>query len=140
MPAEPENQPSPSDITVCIVDPDEELARRTGAMLEPLGVRPLVFSTGAALLAGAPPCPACVICELRLPDMTAVELMQELRERQVAAPVIVLAGDGDVATAVTVMRAGALDFVEKPQADRLLVWHVRRLLESFESASRPGPD
>lgn len=98
-------------------------------MLSALGVDLREFASAAAFLAAVPLDLACVVSETRLPDMTGVELIQSLRARGVVAPVILLAAESDVATAVAAMRAGALDFIEKPHVDRLLAWHVRRLID-----------
>jgi two-component system response regulator FixJ len=134
-----ENEPLTAAL-VCIVDPDAALAQRLSELLAAAGAQVRVFGSGAALLAEAAIRPACVISELRLPDMTGIELIGALRARQVQAPVILLAGDGDVAAAVAAMRAGALDFIEKPHVDRLLAWHVRRLLENDEPGAGPARD
>lgn len=114
---------------MCVIDPDAGLRQRVGSMLSALGVDLREFPSAATFLAALPLDPACVVSETRLPDMTGVELIQSLRARGVGAPVILLAAESDVATAVAAMRAGALDFIEKPHVDRLLAWHVRRLID-----------
>ena len=129
--------PRPAPL-VCIVDPDAVLARRLAELLQGAGAEVRVFGSGAALLAAAAPAPACIISEMRLPDTTGIELIGALRAREISSPVILLADDGEVATAVAAMRAGALDFIEKPHVDRLLVWHIRRLLDNDEPGD--GPD
>ena len=129
MPADTENnKTSPSPI-VCIVDPDEALTRRLAELLEALGTEVRTYSAGRALLDEAAAGTVCVISEARLPDMSGVQLIEALRERLPDVPVILLATDGDVAAAVAAMRAGALDFIEKPHVDRLLAWRIRHLLE-----------
>jgi two-component system response regulator FixJ len=117
---------------VCIVDPDEALTLRLADLLAALGAEVRTYSTGTAMLADARPAPACVIAEARLPDMTGMELITALRGRGLHMPVILQAAEADVATAVAGMRAGALDFIEKPQGERLIAWHVRRLIDGNE--------
>ncbi len=98
-------------------------------MLSALGVDLRAFPSAAEFLAALPLDLACVVSEALLPDMTGIELIRSLRAQGVDAPVILLAAESDVATAVAAMRAGALDFIEKPHVDRLLAWHVRRLID-----------
>jgi two-component system response regulator FixJ len=113
-----------------VVDPDAALVDRLNALFTAMGARVRGYATGRALLDDiGTDSPACVICEMRLPDMTGVELIEQLRQRRPGVPLIMMSLDGDVSTAVAAMRAGALDFIEKPQVDQLLAWHVHRLLD-----------
>jgi two-component system response regulator FixJ len=113
-----------------VVDPDAALVDRLNAMFTAMGAHVRGYATGGALLDDiGTDVPACVICEMRLPDMTGLELLEQLRQRHLRVPFIMMSRDGDVTTAVAAMRAGALDFVEKPQVDQLLAWHVHRLLD-----------
>lgn len=125
---------------VCVLDPDESLAGHVRDVLAPLGVAVHLYRTGAAFLEEAVGDPLCVVSEMRLPDMSGVELIEALRERGGRTPVILLATESDISTAVAGMRAGALDFIEKPHIDRLLAWHVRRLLEHHDSSGLDGAD
>jgi two-component system response regulator FixJ len=138
MPAEPEENSDHAASTVYIVDPDEALTRRLSDLLSAIGAQVRVFPSAAAALAAATSAPACVVSEVRLPDMSGIELIDALRNRGVHSPVILLATDSDVATAVKAMRAGALDFIEKPHVERLLAWHVGRLLEPATPGGRRG--
>ena len=70
----------------------------------------------------------CLITELHLPDMSGIELLEELRNRGVDMPTIVLASASDVPTAVRTMRAGAVDFIDKPIIDQHLLKRVRQVL------------
>jgi len=130
MPAENDDNKTPALPIVCIVDPDEALTRRIADLLEGLGTHVRTYASGHALLDDLAPRTLCVISEASLPDMSGVELIGALREHLPGTPVILLATDGDVAEAVAAMRAGALDFIEKPHVDRLLAWRVRHLMEN----------
>lgn len=122
--------PAASSSTVCVIDTDAALIERLSGLFAALGATVRGYGSGRAFLDDiGTDTPLCVICELKLPDMAGIEVMTLLRARDITSPVILLAEGSDVATAVTAMRAGALDFVEKPQVDRLLAWHVHRLLE-----------
>ena len=135
MPAETENNKTSAGPAVCIADPDEALTRRLADLLETLGTEVHAYPSGQALLSDLRPGTICVIAEASLPDMTGIELIGSLKTRLPGVPVIVLAADGDVAAAVAAMRAGALDFIEKPHVDRLLAWRIRHLLENDVPAS-----
>lgn len=135
MPAPPLEKLAASSSVVCVVDTDEALLQRLVDLLAPLGADVQTYRSGAALLEQAVPEPLCVIAEMRLPDMTGIQFIESLRARGSTSPVILLAAESNVATAVSGMRAGALDFIEKPHVERLLAWHVRRLLESREPST-----
>jgi two-component system response regulator FixJ len=115
---------------VCIVDPDLAVQRSITSLLTALGARVECCATARELLARLPSdIPVCVIAEARLPDLTGLALLQELRARGLKIPVILLSSDADVTSAVGAMRAGALDFIEKPYIDRALVAQVGPILE-----------
>ena len=63
----------------------------------------------------------CLVTDLRMPDMSGVELLRSLKRRNSDIPAIVITGHGDVPMAVEAMKAGALDFIEKPFEDELLI-------------------
>ena len=71
---------------------------------------------------------ACIVTELQLPGLGGLELQEELKNRGVDVPMIVLASRGDVATAVRALRGGALDYMEKPFVDRVLTDRIREAL------------
>ena len=125
---------SPTTITrtpagsVSVVDHDEANARHITGLLVKLGVEVQVYPTAASFLSRPPPDQDCVICEMQLPDMSGIDLIRTLRARGSLTPVILLATGGDVPAAVDSMRSGALDFLEKAGADRLLSRHVSRLI------------
>jgi two-component system response regulator FixJ len=129
MSADQDNNNAREPTGVSIVDPDLPLARRLAELLGGVGADVSVFPDAETFLAAPPGALACVISALQLPGINGIELIGELRGRGIRAPVILLAGDGNVETAVSAIRAGALDFIEKPHVDRLLAWHVARLLE-----------
>ena len=115
---------------VYLVDPDPSVQRSVKKLLGALGAVTETFHSARELLSALPRnVPSCIIAEARLPDMSGLALLQELRARGLAIPVILLSSDADVTSAVTAMRAGALDFIEKPWIDRALVAQVGPILE-----------
>jgi two-component system response regulator FixJ len=140
MSAVPVNKTGTLHLTACLVEPDAAEARRIGALLASLGLAVATYPDGASLLAAAPPQATCVISEMALPDMTGAELIAALRARGLEAPVILLAAGSEVAAAVAGIRAGALDYIERPQMERLLTAHVRRLIKDAGSDPARGSD
>jgi len=113
---------------VCVVEPDMAEARRIAGLLGAVGATMRSYADGAALLAEPVGDAACVISEMALPDMTGADLISTLRKRGIQTPVILLAAESDVASAVAGIRAGALDYIDKTQMERLLSLHLRRLI------------
>jgi two-component system, LuxR family, response regulator FixJ len=74
----------------------------------------------------------CVITDVRMPDISGIELLRRLKELRIDVPVIVITGHGDIALAVEAMKIGAVDFFEKPFNDDLLLASVRAALRQQE--------
>jgi two-component system, LuxR family, response regulator FixJ len=125
--------------TVYVVDDDEAVRDSLEILLETSGHRVRTFvSAGAFLEAVSALGPGCVVLDVRMPEMDGLELQEELNRRGVGLPVIVMTGHGDVPIAVRAMKAGALDFLEKPFADEALLHGVRLGLDM--SRRRVGRD
>jgi two-component system response regulator FixJ len=80
----------------------------------------------------------CIVTDVRMPEMSGLELVRKLKERSITLPVIVITGHGDVPLAVEAMRAGVVDFIEKPFPNEVLIGSIRRALE--EQAGRVHQD
>jgi two-component system response regulator FixJ len=116
---------------VHIVDDDAAIRDSLSFLLSTDGLTSKTYESAAALLSGAGELRVgCIITDIRMPNMSGLELMTKLKERGVALPVIVITGHGDVPLAVEAMRAGAADFLEKPFEDALLLKSVRAALKS----------
>lgn len=125
------NVPAPPSAVVFIVDADPRVREGVRRLLAPAGVKVIAHETGAAVLADPLLSEArCVIAELRLPDMTGLDLLGTLHARRYAAEVLFLTGDDDVALAVRAIREGAADIVAKPQIDSTLWRHIQRMLSA----------
>jgi two-component system response regulator FixJ len=112
-----------------IVDDDPAIRDSLATLLESLDYR--VFShDGAGAFLGANPQEAdCLIIDVRMPGMDGLELQAELTRRGLRIPVIVMTGHAEVPLAVRAMKAGAVDFVEKPFDQAILVGAMERAIE-----------
>ena len=80
--------------------------------------------------------PSCIITDVRMPGMSGIDLLRRLKELNVAAPVIVITGHGDVPLAVEAMKIGAADFLEKPFDDEVLLASVRSALKEQDGEKK----
>ncbi|UTV41658.1 response regulator FixJ (plasmid) [Ensifer adhaerens] len=126
------------DFTVHIVD-DEEAVRKSLAFLltmNGLGVR--VHESATAFLSVAPNLrQAVLITDMRMPDLSGLDLIRRLVALKTTIPSIMITGHGDVPMAVEAMKAGAVDFIEKPFDDNTMVEAIRRASERLSDASSP---
>ncbi len=122
--------PRDNESTVHIVERDAAVARGIAFMLEGLDTRVKTYSSAEELLAQSHLGQTdCLVIEVELPGMGGLELLNALRARGIDSPAIVLTSKGDIPMAVRAMRAGALDFLEKPFLNRVLIKRVRQALE-----------
>lgn len=100
---------------VHLVDDEEAIRRSAGFMLKTSGYRVQTFESGVELLKHARSLePGCLLLDIRMPGMDGLEVQQSLREQGITLPVIIMTGHGDISVAVKAMKAGAVDFIEKP--------------------------
>ncbi len=114
---------------IFVVDDDRDVRESTRALLESVGFAVRIYASATAFLADRPPPGGCLIADIRMPEMDGLELQEELIRRGIDLPVIIMTGHGDVPLAVRAMKAGALDFIEKPFNDEFMLASVRRALE-----------
>lgn len=121
---------STADTVVHIVD-DEEVVRNSLAfLLSSAGFAVRVHESATAFLQlAANISNGCLITDLRMPDMDGVELLRRLRDADALLPAIVITGHGDVQMAVEAMKSGALDFIEKPFSDEVLLASIARAVD-----------
>jgi two-component system, LuxR family, response regulator FixJ len=114
------------DYTVHIVDDEEGVRKSLAFLLTMSGFTVRVHESATGFLAVAPTIRnGCLVTDLRMPDMDGVELLRNLKLADLRIPSIVITGHGDVPMAVEAMKAGALDFIEKPFEDELLIEAVK---------------
>ena len=115
---------------VFIVDDEEAVRDSIGLLLRSVNIRSRVFNDARAFLDSyRPEEPGCLVLDIRMPRMSGMELQQELNRRGWGIPLIFMTGHGDVPMAVEAMRAGAVDFLQKPFKDDELIRRVQKALE-----------
>ena len=116
--------------TVYVVDDDEAVRESLRALFQSVGMRVKTFaSAGEFLDASGLPRIGCLLLDVRMPELSGLELQVQLASHQSYLPVIMITGYGDVTTAVRAMKAGARDFIEKPFNEQLLLERVQACLE-----------
>jgi len=126
----------PSTDLVHVID-DDEAARQSLAFLlstAHIGVR--TYESASAFLSALPDANSgCVVTDVRMPDMSGIDLLRRLKELKVALPVIVITGHGDIQLAVEAMKIGAVDFIEKPFDDEILLAAIKSALGRWHKDS-----
>jgi two-component system response regulator FixJ len=118
---------------VHVIDDDEAMRQSLAFLLGAVGMEVQTYESAVAFLKVAPDVKAgCVITDVRMPELSGVELLRRLRELKLGIPVIVITGHGDVPLAVEAMKIGALDFLEKPFDDEVLLASVRSALDRLD--------
>ena len=120
--------------TIFIVDDDAAIRDSLRMMLEVAGYTVRDFASAQSFLSDADLQGGCLIVDIRMPGMGGLELQEELVRRKANVPVIVITGHGDVPLAVRAMRAGAMDFVEKPFDSERMLQSVADALEAGQRA------
>jgi two-component system, LuxR family, response regulator FixJ len=115
--------------TVYVVDDDAGALRSLCWLVEQAGLPVRAFPSGKAFLAAYHRDePGCLVLDVRMPELTGLEVQQRLQEEGVELPIIFLTAFGDVPTCARAMKAGAVDFLEKPVDGKALLEHVRAAL------------
>lgn len=113
--------------TVHIVDDDAAIRSALTMLMRSADLGVETYDSAAQFLERAADLvPGCVLLDVRMPGLNGLELQRELAARRIALPVVIMTGHGDVSTAVQAMKAGAVDFVEKPFDDD----QILRLVEA----------
>jgi len=117
--------------TVFVVDDDQAMRDSLTWLIESAGLRVQAFGSAEEFLRVYYPGQAgCLLLDVRMPGMSGLELQANLARQEIRIPVIIITGHGDVAMAVKAMRAGALDFIEKPFDHEALLPSLRMALDA----------
>jgi FixJ family two-component response regulator len=116
--------------TVYVVDDDDGMRRALDTLLTTVGYKTAVFSRPSEFLANVKvDSPGCLVLDIRMPDMSGLELQQHLNRIGSMLPVIFITGHGDVPMAVQAMKEGAFEFVQKPFRDQDLLDRINHALK-----------
>jgi len=127
-------QPEP---IVYVIDDDDAVRQSLEFLLKTAGVSVRGFESAKAFLDVLPAIKSgCIITDVRMPEITGIDLLRHLKESGLDIPVIVITGHGDISLAVEAMKIGAVDFLEKPFDDDLLLAAVRSALNTEAGAAR----
>jgi two-component system response regulator FixJ len=130
----------PPERSVYIVDDDEAVRDSLSVLLESRTYAVKSFGSAPEFLATAPSLPVgCLIVDIRMPEMDGLELQQRLTEHGLYFPLIVITGHGDVPLAVRAMKAGAVDFIEKPFTSEAILNSLDMALSRLSAPSEQDP-
>jgi two-component system response regulator FixJ len=130
----------PCERCVYVVDDDEAVRDSLSVLLESKAYAVRSFGSAPEFLAAAPSLPVgCLIADIRMPEMDGLELQQHLIDRSLQFPLIVITGHGDVSLAVRAMKAGAVDFIEKPFASEAILNSLDTALARLSIPSEQDP-
>ncbi|MEJ2818051.1 response regulator FixJ [Caulobacter sp. CCG-8] len=127
-----------TEAVVHVVDDDESARESLAFLLEAADFEVVSHASALALLDALPLDGAgCVITDMRMPDMTGLEMVRELNTRGCRVPIIMITGHGDIPLAVEAMRAGVVDFIEKPFGESRMIDALNRALEAGPKPAAP---
>ena len=131
-------QPEP---IVYVIDDDDAVRQSLEFLLKTAGIAVRGFESAKLFLETLPQITSgCVITDVRMPEITGIDLLRRMKERNLDIPVIVITGHGDISLAVEAMKIGAVDFLEKPFDDELLLASVRAALSADAKAARDNAE
>jgi two-component system response regulator FixJ len=115
---------------VHLIDDDDAVRASLSFVLEMNDLPAKTYASALEFLQVAREATGCLVTDVRMPEMSGLELVRELKARSIELPVIVITGHGDVPLAVEAMRAGVIDFLEKPFDDEALLKAIRMALDT----------
>lgn len=119
-----------SEPVVFVVDDDDAICQSLRLLIEDIGLEVRTCNSAQQFLSEYDSAqPGCLVLDVRMAGMSGLELQSRLRELGVAIPTIIITGHGDVPMAVEAMKAGALDFIEKPFRDQVLLDSIQKAIE-----------
>ena len=117
--------------SVFVVDDDREVRDALQLLMESVGLRVECFESSQVYLEQFnPEKPGCLVLDVRMPGMSGLDLQARLAEERLCPPIIIVTGHGDVPMAVRAVQAGAMNFIEKPFNDQVLLDSVHRAIEN----------
>ena len=115
--------------TVFVVDDDSAVRHSLRWLLESAGLLVETYETAQAFLhAFQPKRPGCLVLDVRMPGLSGLDLQEQLHAQHITLPIIIITGHGDVSMAVRAMKGGAIDFIEKPFSEQLLLDRIHQAI------------
>jgi len=115
---------------IYLVDDDAAVRDALGMLFRSIGMRHEAYASALEFLESYDPARhSCLVADIRMPGLSGLELQQRLNERNAEVPIIFITGHGDVPMAVTAMKSGATDFLQKPFRDQDLIDRINKALE-----------
>jgi RNA polymerase sigma factor (sigma-70 family) len=120
-----------SEATVFVVDDDPAVRKALLGLIQSIGLKVETFATAQEFLDANRDLdrPGCLVLDIGMPGLNGLELQNKLAEEKIYLPVIVITGHAEVPMAVQALKAGAIDFLEKPISEQLLVDRIHQALE-----------
>ncbi len=118
---------------IFVVDDDPAIRETLSVVLSAGGYDVICFADGAALLAVARSrTPSCILLDVHIPGTSGLDILKELHGEDYPAPIFMISGQGDIAMAVTAIKSGALDFIEKPFRGSEIVARLEEAIGAYE--------
>lgn len=126
---------------VHLIDDDEDIRRALAFLLGTAGLAVRVHESALKFLEKLDTLqPGCIVSDVRMPGMDGLELQQKLKAMGVEMPIIIMTGHADVPLAVQAMKAGAVDFIEKPFDDEILLSAIRIALDVYDKSGQSSTE
>lgn len=131
----------PDKRIVHLVDDEDAIRRSVGFMLRTAGFDVVAYPSGVTFLAAVgKAAPGCVLLDIRMPEIDGLEVQRILAERGISFPIVVLTGHGDITLSVRAIKAGAIDFLEKPFEKAALLSAIEEAFAQLGNAQIQGLD
>jgi len=127
--------------TIHVIDDDQDVRKAMAFLLGSAGYAVRVHESATAFLATLDTLqPGCIVSDVRMPGIDGLELQRQMKTAKVDLPVIIMTGHADVPLAVESMKAGAVDFIEKPFGDEVMLGAIERALAAWNRARDAAED
>jgi two-component system response regulator FixJ len=119
-----------------IVDDEDSIRRSVSFMLKTSGYQVETWSSGQAFLKEVKQAAyGCILLDVRMPEIDGLEVQRTLAERGVTMPIVIMTGHGDISIAIRAMKAGAVDFLEKPFEKAVLIGAIEEAFQRIANAA-----
>lgn len=119
-----------------VIDDDKAVLESLRWLIESVGLPVETYGSARDFLSSFKNGPGCIVLDVRMPEMSGLELQEHLNAQQVQMPIIIITGHGDVPMAVRALKGGAMDFIQKPFNDQALLDRIQHALQKNLEASQ----